>query len=66
MTRKKIAVFLGSLRKESFNHKMAMALLQVSPDSLEPEIVEIGALPFTTRISMAMIRRRRGLNFVRA
>ncbi len=45
MTRKKIAVFVGSLRQESFNRKMAMALMKVSPDSLELEIVEIGELP---------------------
>jgi chromate reductase, NAD(P)H dehydrogenase (quinone) len=45
MAQKKIAVFVGSLRKESFNRKMAKALIKVSPDSLKLEIVEIGGLP---------------------
>jgi chromate reductase, NAD(P)H dehydrogenase (quinone) len=42
---KKIAVFVGSLRKESFNRKMAKALMALAPESLTLEIVEIGALP---------------------
>ncbi|MHB8907370.1 MAG: NADPH-dependent FMN reductase [Syntrophales bacterium] len=42
---KKIAVFIGSLRKESFNRKMAKALMTLAPESLILEIVEIGALP---------------------
>jgi len=41
----KIAVIVGSLRKESFNRKMAKALMKVSPDSLNLEIIEIGGLP---------------------
>lgn len=45
MTQKKIAVFIGSLRKESFSRTMAKALMKVSPDSLKLEIVEIGGLP---------------------
>jgi len=45
MAQKKIAVLVGSLRKESFNRKMAKALIKVSPDSLNLEIVEIGGLP---------------------
>lgn len=45
MTQKKIAVIVGSLRKESFNRKMAKALMKLSPDSLNPEFVEIGGLP---------------------
>jgi len=45
MSQKKIAVFVGSLRNESFNRKMAKALIKVSPDSLKLEIVEIGELP---------------------
>ena len=44
MTRK-IAVFVGSLRKESFNRKMAKALIALSPESLSLEIIEIGGLP---------------------
>jgi chromate reductase, NAD(P)H dehydrogenase (quinone) len=42
---KKIAVFVGSLRKESFNRKMARALLELAPASLKFEIIEIGGLP---------------------
>jgi len=45
MAQKRIAVIVGSLRKESFNRKMAKALMKLSPDSLSPEIVEIGGLP---------------------
>jgi chromate reductase, NAD(P)H dehydrogenase (quinone) len=44
MTQKKIAVIVGSLRKESFNRKMAMALTALAPESLKLEIVEIGGL----------------------
>lgn len=43
--KKKIAVFAGSLRKESFNRKMANVLVALAPDSLKLEIVEIGDLP---------------------
>ena len=42
---KKIAVFVGSLRKESFNRKMAKMLTALAPASLELEIIEIGGLP---------------------
>ncbi len=42
---KKIAVFVGSLRKESFNRKMARALATLAPGSLMLEIIEIGGLP---------------------
>jgi len=45
MIQKRIAVFVGSLRKGSFNRKMAKALIKASPDSLKLEIVEIGSLP---------------------
>ncbi len=45
MAQKKIAVFVGSLRKESFNRKMAKALMTLAPHSLNLEIVEIGGLP---------------------
>jgi chromate reductase len=46
MAQKKIAVLVGSLREGSFNRKMANALIEVAPDSLDLEIVEIGGLPF--------------------
>jgi chromate reductase len=45
MASKKIAVFIGSLRKESLNRKMAHAVMEVAPASLKLEIVEIGQLP---------------------
>jgi chromate reductase, NAD(P)H dehydrogenase (quinone) len=41
---KKIAVFVGSLRKESYNRKMAKALTEFAPVSLQLEIIEIGGL----------------------
>ncbi len=41
---KNIAVIVGSLRKDSFNRKLANALPAVSPASLKLAIVEIGAL----------------------
>jgi chromate reductase len=45
MTAKKIAVIIGSLRKDSFNRKMAHAVMARAPATLALEIVEIGALP---------------------
>jgi len=45
MAQKRIAVLVGSLRKESFNRKMAKALAALAPDSMKLEIVEIGNLP---------------------
>ncbi|HEX2542042.1 MAG TPA: NAD(P)H-dependent oxidoreductase [Caldimonas sp.] len=40
-----VAVVVGSLRKESFNRKLALALKAMAPPSMELEIVEIGQLP---------------------
>jgi chromate reductase, NAD(P)H dehydrogenase (quinone) len=40
-----VAVIVGSLRKESFSRKLAHALIELAPDTLKGEIVEIGALP---------------------
>jgi len=45
MQLKKIAVFVGSLRKESFSRKAAKALIALAPESLALEIIEIGELP---------------------
>ncbi len=45
MASRKIAVFIGSLRKESFSRKVALALQALCPAGLELEIVEIGQLP---------------------
>lgn len=42
---KKIAVIVGSLRKESFNRKLAQQLIKLAPKTLQLEIVEIGDLP---------------------
>ena len=39
-----VAVVVGSLRKESFNRKMAHALAELAPAALKLEIVEIGQL----------------------
>lgn len=44
MAQKRIAVIVGSLRKESFNRKMARALAELAPESLKLEILEIGGL----------------------
>ena len=40
-----VAVLVGSLRKESINRKLALALEKLAPASLRPEIVQIGDLP---------------------
>jgi chromate reductase, NAD(P)H dehydrogenase (quinone) len=40
-----VAVFVGSLRKDSINRKLAKALAEVGPSSLKLDIVEIGQLP---------------------
>jgi chromate reductase len=40
-----VAVLVGSLRRDSFNRKLAHALAELAPPSLSLEIVEIGRLP---------------------
>ena len=40
-----VATFAGSLRKASFNRKIALALAELAPPALDLEIVEIGDLP---------------------
>lgn len=42
----KVAVLVGSLRKNSFSRMLAHALSELAPPSLSLQIVEIGALPF--------------------
>ena len=42
---RRVAVVVGSLRKESFNRKMAKSLVAMAPAPLSLEIVEIGELP---------------------
>jgi len=46
MSSKKIAIIIGSLRKESFNRKIANTLIKISPTSLTLEILEISKLSF--------------------
>ncbi|HLH88243.1 MAG TPA: NAD(P)H-dependent oxidoreductase [Xanthobacteraceae bacterium] len=45
MSTKTVAVLVGSLRKDSFNRKVANALSALAPASLKLQIIEIGALP---------------------
>jgi len=45
MEKYKIAVIVGSLRKESYNLKTAKTLIALAPESLALEIVNIGELP---------------------
>ena len=45
MTTKKIAVLVGSLRKESFTRRVANSLIDVAPDGFELTIVELRDLP---------------------
>lgn len=40
-----VAVFVGSLRKDSLNRKVARALIELAPPALKLQIVEIGQLP---------------------
>src|SRR5579871_735238 len=45
MNTKKIAVIVGSLRRESFNRQIAKALISFAPSSLDMKIIEIEQLP---------------------
>jgi chromate reductase len=45
MATKKIGVIVGSLRRDSFNHRLALALAKLAPSDLDFEILEIGELP---------------------
>lgn len=44
MRQKRIAVIVGSLRKESYNRKMAKALAALAPETLKLDIIGIGGL----------------------
>ena len=46
MANRKIAVFVGSLRKQSLNRNMAQAFMALAPASLEFDMLPIGQLPF--------------------
>lgn len=43
--RKNVAILVGSLREDSFNRKLAHALIKLAPPELTLSIVEIGQLP---------------------
>jgi chromate reductase, NAD(P)H dehydrogenase (quinone) len=45
MATRDVAVFVGSLRRESFSRKVAVALAEVAPATLRLEMVPIGGLP---------------------
>jgi chromate reductase, NAD(P)H dehydrogenase (quinone) len=45
MSKYQIAVFIGSLRKDSFNKKLATALTKLAPKDFEFKQIEIGDLP---------------------
>ena len=75
MSRYKIAVLVGSLRKDSFNRKLATAVARLVPEGFVFEQLEIGDLPLynqdddsqpdatVTRLKTA-IAEARGLLFV--
>ncbi|MGD0431457.1 MAG: NAD(P)H-dependent oxidoreductase [Acetobacteraceae bacterium] len=42
---RKVAVFVGSLRKGSLNRHAANALISMAPSRMELQIIEIGSLP---------------------
>jgi chromate reductase len=44
-TEKNVAVIIGSLRKDSFNRKLAKVLIGMAPAPLKLNIIEIGDLP---------------------
>jgi chromate reductase len=45
MATRNVAVIIGSLRKESFNRKLANAVIAIAPETLRMSIVPIGDLP---------------------
>jgi chromate reductase, NAD(P)H dehydrogenase (quinone) len=44
MPKHKIAVLVGSLRKDSFSKKLAQALVALAPDTLSFEFIDLGAM----------------------
>lgn len=46
MKKYKIAVLVGSIRKESYNLKTTKALMSLAPESFSFEMIEIGDLPY--------------------
>lgn len=53
MTRHKIAILVGSLRKDSINRKVGRSICAMAGDMLDCEIVEIGNLPLYNQDSDA-------------
>src|SRR3954470_6751618 len=53
MTRHKIAILVGSLRKDSFNRRVGKSICALAGDMLDCEIVEIGNLPLYNQDSDA-------------
>jgi chromate reductase len=53
MTRHKIAILVGSLRKDSINRKVGRSICAMASDMLDCEIVEIGNLPLYNQDSDA-------------
>ena len=45
---KKVAIIVGSIRKESFNRKVANEMIRLAPEGLDLKIVEIKDLSFFT------------------
>jgi chromate reductase len=45
MSIQKVAVLIGSLRRESLNRRIANVLIELAPPTLQTEIVPIGDLP---------------------
>ncbi|HMN83365.1 MAG TPA: NAD(P)H-dependent oxidoreductase, partial [Burkholderiaceae bacterium] len=45
MSQYRIGVVVGSLRRESFNRRLAQALTTMAPEKLSMRILQIGDLP---------------------
>ena len=44
MRKKKIVILVGSLRKDSYNRKLALDAIKMQPETFDMELVEIGQL----------------------
>ena len=44
---RKIAVIVGSLRKDLITRLVAKSMIDVAPETLKPEFLEIGQLPLS-------------------
>jgi len=51
----KVAVLVGSLRQASINRKLALALAELAPPSLQLELVEIGGAVVLSRCHGARV-----------